>query len=45
MINDRGCALGRIEQMIRYIVWSSGAGRCHQASVAAGFSRCGGDVL
>jgi NAD+ synthase len=25
MDDDQGCALGRIEQMIRYIVWSSGA--------------------
>ena len=25
MYEDRGCALGRIEQMIRYIVWSSNA--------------------
>ena len=25
MNDDRGCALGRIEQMIRYTVWSSGA--------------------
>jgi NAD+ synthase len=26
MNDDRGCALGRIEQMIRYTVWNSGAG-------------------
>jgi NAD+ synthase len=26
MSNDCGCALGRIEQMIRYTVWNSGAG-------------------
>jgi len=26
MNEDRGCALGRIEQMIRYTVWNSGAG-------------------
>jgi NAD+ synthase len=26
MNNDCGCALGRIEQMIRYTVWNSGAG-------------------
>jgi NAD+ synthase len=26
MNGDRGCALGRIEQMIRYTVWNSGAG-------------------
>jgi len=25
MTEDRGCALGRIEQMIRYVLWSSGA--------------------
>jgi len=26
MNEDRGCALGRIEQMIRYTVWNSGSG-------------------